>query len=473
MKQEEVFRDLVENSYDLIQSVRPDGRFLYVNRTWLVKLGYLKEEVPSLRVNDVIHPDSMEHCQKIMERVLSGHPATDIEATFVSKSGRRVLVQGSASCRFETGEPVATRGIFRDVTARRATEEELDRLFSLSLDLLCIAGVDGFFKRINPSFERVLGYSREELLSRSFLEFVHPDDRASTIKEVENLAQGRPTVDFHNRYLASDGTYRWLAWQASPLPSLGMIYAVARDITEQRENAELLEKQAKELHRSNADLEQFAYVASHDLRAPLRSISNLAEWIGEDLSEDRPQKVKEHVGRLQTRVSRMQSLIDDLLQYSRAGKDSGEVARVDTEELVNDIVHLLAPPEGFRVTVEPGMPVLETLRTPLEQVLRNLIGNAIQHHDEPQGEIIVEALERSDAYEFAVRDDGPGIRETSREEIFEMFSQLKSAGDAQGTGIGLALIKKIVEGQGGRVWVEPTEGRGSTFRFTWPKQIEG
>jgi len=132
--------------------------------------------------------------------------------------------------------------------------EELGRLFELSLDLLCVAGTDGYFKHVNPAFTRVLGYEQEELLRRSFLEFVHPDDRESTLREVENLARGLPVVDFQNRYLARDGTYRWLAWRSAPVPDQGLIYAVARDITERKHIEEVMTRQAGELARSNDDL---------------------------------------------------------------------------------------------------------------------------------------------------------------------------------------------------------------------------
>ncbi len=176
-QRDDPFRDLCENASDLIQSVSPQGKFLYLNRDWKRTLGYTDQEVDGLNVMDVIHPDSRDHCRQIMGGLLDGASAVDIKTDFITKDGWRVPVEGSASCRFQDGRPVATRGIFRDVSRRRRAEDELDRLFTLSPDLLCIAGTDGYFKRVNPAFEKVLGYRPDELLSRAFVDFIHPDDK--------------------------------------------------------------------------------------------------------------------------------------------------------------------------------------------------------------------------------------------------------------------------------------------------------
>jgi PAS domain S-box-containing protein len=467
---EDFFRDLVENAYDLIQSISPEGRFLYVNKAWHETLGYDKKDLATLNVFDVVHPDSRDHCEAVMKEVMTGEPAVRIDADFVAKDGRRISVEGSASCRFVDGKPTATRGIFRDVSERNRIQDELDRLFNLSLDLLCVAGIDGYFKHINPAFERVLGYSREELLSRSFVEFVHPDDRPGTVDEMERLVQGLPVVDFQNRYLAKDGDYRWLAWRSTPAQGTGLVYAVARDITKEKKNQQIMARQAEELARSNADLEQFAYAASHDLLAPLRAISNLSEWIEEDLAEKRPEKAVEHLEKLRSRVRLMRELTEDLLRYSRVGREATEISQVDTKEMIGNLTHLLSPPDGFEVIAEPPLPALETNKSPLELVFRNLIGNAIKHHYRQDGTVVVTASDHGDFYEFSVADDGPGIPEQYQDRVFNMFQKLRPKDEIEGTGMGLALVKRIVENQGGRVAVDSPDGRGATFRFTWRKR---
>ncbi|NNE35231.1 MAG: PAS domain S-box protein, partial [Rhodothermales bacterium] len=211
MRSSDIYYELCEHAFDLIQSVLPDSRFQYVNAAWLEKLGYTRADVDGLKLSDVIHPDKWPELRDVVSDVGMGAPAIHVETDFVSKEGRRIGVEGRVARRVDANGVIATLCAFQDITGTKDAEEELDRLFVLSLDLLCVAGTDGYFKHINPAFRRVLGYTQEELLSKSFLEFVHPEDVDSTLAEVVRLAEGQPVVDFENRYLAEDGNYRWLA----------------------------------------------------------------------------------------------------------------------------------------------------------------------------------------------------------------------------------------------------------------------
>ena len=464
----EMFRELCENAQDLIQSVGPDGRLLYVNRAWRETLGYTADEVAAMQVFEFIHPDSLEHCQRAFMQVFAGQMLNDVEFAFRTKAGRRVDVIGSAGARMVDGKPLWTAGIFHELTEVKRRDLERQRLFELSLDMLCVGGLDGYFKQVNPAFTRILRYSREELLSRPYVDFVHPEDRDRTITELEKLTRGEPVVDFINRYRTRDGRYLWISWRAAPLAGLGFIYAVARDITHEKETQALMIEQAHALERSNADLEQFAYTASHDLRAPLRGIEHLVQWIEQDLPEGVPAKVHDHVEHLRQRVQRMDSLIEDLLAYYRSGHMDENLSQVDTARLVEGIRQLLAPPPGFAVRTEGDMPVLNTARAPLELVLRNLISNAIKHHDRHEGTVTVRVASRDGHWEFTVEDDGPGIPREHIERVFAMFSQLKPRDQVEGSGMGLALVRRIVERHGGEVHAEPREGRGTVLRFTWP-----
>lgn len=227
-----------------------------------------------------------------------------------------------------------------------------------------------------------------------------------------------------------------------------------------------------ELVRSNQELDQFAYVASHDLKAPLRAIDHLATWIEEDAGHLLPDRSREHLGKLRGRVQRMEGLLDDLLAYSRAGRQMGQAAPVALRDLTLRAVEAVALPDTFEVIVRDNMPTITTLHVPLETVLRNLLNNAVKHHDRPKGRIEVGARTIGRGMiEFVVQDDGPGIAPAYHERIFQMFQTLQPRDQREGSGIGLAVVKKIVEAVGGTVWVESQPSTGAAFYFTWPETM--
>jgi signal transduction histidine kinase/DNA-binding response OmpR family regulator len=221
------------------------------------------------------------------------------------------------------------------------------------------------------------------------------------------------------------------------------------------------------LERSNAELDQFAYVASHDLKAPLRGIANLAQWIEEDMEAALGPEAREQLALLKSRVQRMEGLINGILDYSRAGRVAGQPERVDVRRLILDVVELLSPADGS-VQIGESMPELFTERVPLEQILMNLIGNALKHARRDDALVRVDVRAAGNAWEFAVKDNGPGIAPEFHDKIWGIFQTLEPRDVVEGTGIGLSIVKKIVESKGGRAWVESEPGAGATFRFTWP-----
>lgn len=244
-----------------------------------------------------------------------------------------------------------------------------------------------------------------------------------------------------------------------------------RAITELLRNRDReLQRRAADLQRSNDDLAQFAYVASHDLRTPLRGIDNLAQWIAEDAGNALPEAAQGHLALLQERIRRMEQLLEDVLAYARAGQAAHPTERVATRQLADQVVELIAPPAGFTIAIAPDMPILRTAEPPLRQVLTNLVTNAIRHHDRPTGRVAIGAAPADGGWQFTVSDDGPGIPPEHLERVFAMFQTLKPKDQTGCTGMGLTLARRIAERQGGRVWIEPAaEGaRGTTAHVFWP-----
>lgn len=230
-----------------------------------------------------------------------------------------------------------------------------------------------------------------------------------------------------------------------------------------------IQQQKEELERSNKELDNFAYVASHDLKAPLRGIDQLATWIREDY--DDKEETHKHLRTMQSRLTRMHKLLDDLLEYSRIGRAEAKLKEIDTRALLETSFALASPPEAFQIELDSGLPTFETVAVPFEQMLRNLIGNAIKHHDRQNGKITVTAEDDGNAYLFKIQDDGPGIAPKYHEKIFAMFQTLKPRDQVEGSGMGLAMIKKIVITYGGSISILSQEGQGACFCVTWPKII--
>ncbi|GAB4461697.1 MAG: hypothetical protein OHK0037_11210 [Elainellaceae cyanobacterium] len=259
--------------------------------------------------------------------------------------------------------------------------------------------------------------------------------------------------------------------------------AIIRDITQFLETEAKLKARADELDRlthdlaetnemledRNRELEQFAYVASHDLKAPLRAIANLSEWIEEDLAGHLPEENQQQLHLLRGRVLRMEALINGLLEYSRVGRVESPVERVSVAVLLDEVIDSIDPPDSFTITVGPNMPTLITKRLPLRQIFANLIGNAVKHHDRLDGQVRIGVKDLGDRYEFSVSDDGPGIAPEYHRKIFMIFQTLQARDVKESTGVGLSIVKRIVETEGGTIRLDSEEGGGATFYFTWHK----
>ncbi|WP_259331284.1 PAS domain-containing sensor histidine kinase [Legionella bozemanae] len=240
---------------------------------------------------------------------------------------------------------------------------------------------------------------------------------------------------------------------------------ISKDITE----AKRIEDQ---LLKTNEELEQFAYIASHDLKAPLRAIERLATWLEEDNADKLDDKSKEHLALLRQRTLRLANLIDGILQYSRAGRLDLNVERVNTKEILKDIIENLNPEGRFKIQYPKRLPIFKTAKIPLIQVFSNILGNSFKHHHREKGTIKIEVDTLGAFYLFTIKDDGPGIAPEFFNKIFVVFQTLKSRDELESTGIGLSIVKKIVESQGGKVMVQSQVGHGTTMSFTWPKQIK-
>ncbi len=399
------------------------------------------------------------------------------EARTGAETSLLVIVLGSAlACAIGL---TAVLLIHRDLKLRKLAEEERDRFFDLSRDVICIATFDGYFKTLNPAWERTLGFNREELMARPFIEFIHPDDVPASQVEVDKLASGRETVNFENRYLCKDGSYRWFAWNARAALPQPLIYASARDITERKRaqaqitqlNADL-QNRATQLEAANQELEAFSYSVSHDLRAPLRHIDGFVKLLHKQASEKLDERGKRYLDIIADSARQMGMLIDDLLIFSRMSRTELRQAKVSSDSLVHEAIDgLQTEMNGRDIHWKiAALPEVEADPAMLRQVWVNLIANAVKY-SRPRNPAEIEIGCNSDNGElvFFVRDNGVGFDMQYAHKLFGVFQRLHRAEEFEGTGIGLANVRRIVHRHGGRTWAEGKVDGGATFFFSLPK----
>lgn len=348
------------------------------------------------------------------------------------------------------------------------------RLVALSPDLLGAAGFDGFMKALNPAWSSTLGWSEEHLRATPYLEFVHPDDRAAAIERIGRLAGGETVTEFVCRIALADGGHKSILWSAQAGLQEGCFYLAGKDITDRRQMEVELELRAERLERTNAELQEFAYIASHDLAEPLRMITSYLELLQRRYEGRLDETADQFIGFAVGGAERMRTLIEDLLAYSRVGSHQLERSDVDLAELLGNVLRALeraiADAEAV-VDIHDVLPVVSADRTQLGQLLQNLISNAVKFRA-PGRLPHVEIRARTDEHgvTITVTDNGIGIAANQQERIFKMFARLHGRDEYEGTGIGLALCRRIVERHGGRITVESTVGEGTTFRVQLPSR---
>jgi PAS domain S-box-containing protein len=358
---------------------------------------------------------------------------------------------------------------------RQRVEDDRERFFELSVDMLGVAGMDGYFTQINPSFSRTLGREPSEILSRPFMDFVHPDDVAATEREMEKLGQGEATLHFENRYLCGDGTWKWLQWSTRPYLEDGLLYAVARDVTRKKqdeENMQMINRELTEktlmLEALNRELESFSYSVSHDLRAPLRGISGFSQALEEHCADALDPIAKGHLMRVRNAAARMGELIDDLLELSRLSRAELTAADVDLSVMAHELLGLYRQDEPARIVdtmIAPGIRVRGDAAL-LRVMLDNVLGNAWKFTSKnPRGRIEMDAVPRNGRLACTVRDNGVGFDMRYAHKLFGAFQRLHSQAEFKGTGIGLATVERIVHRHGGSVSATGVVGQGASIEF--------
>ena len=475
------YRSLFDNNHTVILLIDPvQGEIVDANAAAKAFYGYTAAEFLSMRI-DQIDCLSFEVIKAEMQLAREEKRAHFFFRHRLSDGTIRDVEVFSGP--IEVSDRQLLYSIVHDVTDQKKAEkaflektEELDRFFSLALDLLCIADMEGHFRRVNRAWEITLGYPLAELEGRNFLDLVHPDDIESTLASIGALSGDRPVLGFTNRYRCKDGSYRWIEWRAYPYGTL--IYAAARDITERIEAEEEQRRARVAAEQASRAKSEFLANMSHEIRTPMNAIIGLGYLA---LQSDLTPKQRDYLTKIHSSAQSLLGIINDILDFSKieSGKlvlESVEFRLADLLENLADLITVWAEAKGLEVlySVDPMIPPLlrgDPLR--LTQVLTNLLNNAVKFTE--KGEIVVQVAvedlregEETVSLLFSVRDSGIGMSEEQRKQLFQPFSQADSSTTRRygGTGLGLSICRRLVELMGGDIWAESVQGKGSSFFFT-------
>jgi two-component system sensor kinase FixL len=376
----------------------------------------------------------------------------------------------------------ANEQLTQEITVRKKIEEQLRKAeekyrmqFEGALDAIFVSDVEtGVLIDCNPAATRLVGRGKSELIGQQ-QRILHPPERvdggfSKTFRQHLTQEQGQV---LETQVITKTGEIKDVAITASLLEVGGkkVLQGIFRDITERKRAEQRQAQLLEQLEKINQELGDFAYIVSHDLKAPLRGIKTLVDWITSDHTNKLSDDSKEQMNLLVKRVDRMQSLINGILQYSRVGRVEEEKAVVDLNELLTEIIDMVAPPDNVKITVENELPAVVCGRTRIMQVFQNLLSNAVKYMDKPDGRVKIGCVEENGFWKFSIADNGPGIEEKYFEKVFKIFQTLSPRDEVESTGIGLTVVKKIVKMYEGNIWVESEPGNGCTFFFTLPKKL--
>ncbi len=487
--------DIVESSGDAIVRTTPEGVITAWNRGAERQFGYSPQESIGSSIEMLDAPGATNSTR---EDGLSGRGLSGIETQLCHRQGRTVDVSLTVSpIKEPDGALVGLSYIARDITERKVAERALRDLqdgfraaFEHAPIGVALESIDaqarGRLLQVNGSLCEITGYSSQELLDMTLEQLTHPDDLEEERRLVDRLLAGEmPNYSLEKRYLRRDGSTVWVMHNASTVynPAGKMLYAVAQveDISERKAAQESLsqahnelEQRAGDLERSNTDLQQFAYAASHDLSEPLRMVSSYVQLLARRYENKLDADADEFIHFAVDGVTRMQGLIEGLLMYSRAGTSEYVIGPVECSEVVDAALMMLKArldDTGAEIVVDT-LPTVQADENQLAQLFQNLIGNAVKFVTGKTPRVQVSAERGQDEWCFFVSDNGIGIDPKHAERIFTVFQRLQGRGEYEGSGVGLAICKRIVERHRGRIWVESQPDEGSTFRFTIPDRSE-
>lgn len=470
-------RSTVDLSPDAI-TIHRDGHLLFTNKAGVNLFGAsTEEEVLGKHINEFIHYayiDKVKQRVELMTKYMKQVPITDVTIKRLDGTYLDVSV-ASTPVHFHAIPHVIT--ILRDITERKRNEEIQSQLASIirhTTDAVYALSPDGMIQSWNPGAKLLYQYSEKDAIG-AHVSFIYPPDKMNEIKYLmDKINKDESVVGFETKRLKKDGTIIDVSITVSPIKEASGIITgastIARDITYKKQVEAELRHYAEELALSNEELYVFSYAASHDLQEPLRTIQAFIHLLNEKHKKKLSHEVDELIESAEDGVSRMYRLITDFLMYSRVGSQTAVIEEVDCNKVINEALDNLkiAIKESKAWIKHFSLPVVKGNKVQITQVFQNLISNAIKYKGEKKPAIEISAEKKAENWQFEVKDNGIGIEEWFSERIFIVFQKLHDYKKYPGSGIGLALCKRVIEKHGGKIWFESEVGKGTSFYFTLP-----
>jgi PAS domain S-box-containing protein len=472
------FRSVVESANDAIILADSSEKIISWNKGAQTIFGYKQEEVlgkPLALLISRRYGDSYRGLEQF--RLTGEYKIVGKTAEFygLRKDGSEFLLELSLGT-WELGKGITFYSIIiRDITERKRTDEklyEINAALENTVEGISFLDMQGRYVSVNKAYASMVGCNVNEMTGMEWQKTMHPDDLGMGLNAYDEMLKNGK-AKFEARSFRKDGsTFYKEVTIIKNIDKNGQFkghYRFMRDITERKQAEERQARLLKELEGTNQELNDFAYIVSHDLKAPLRAIGSLANWISNDCADKFDEDGKEQMNLLISRVKRMHNLIDGILQYSRAGRIREEKVEVNLNELMPEVIDMIAPPKNIEIKIENELPTILCEKTRIQQVFQNLLSNSVKYMDKPKGEIKIGCIEDNGFWKLNVADNGPGIEEKYFAKIFQIFQTLSPRDEFESTGVGLSVVKKIIEMYDGKIWVESKVGYGSTFFFTLPK----
>lgn len=384
----------------------------------------------------------------------------------------------SLSNNLESSKNIVIAKVMESKEALERKNEELKKLSlvaSKADNSVIITDNQNRIEWVNEGFMRLTGYDLVEVEGLKMYDFLaDPETNSNTADDIKKHILEKQSYSGEVLKKHKNGRSVWLQETITPIfndqGELSQFIHVESDITERKEAEEKMSAYYTYLEKANKELDKFAYVVSHDLKAPLRAISNLTTWIEEDIGKTLSEDSRNHFDMIKGRVVRMEALINGILDYSRADRIKAPSSNVDVKALLEEVLEMLVQNDAIKIDLPESLPVIKTEKMKLQQVFSNLISNAIKHSDKETTEIKINVSEEINSYLFSIEDNGPGIDERFHEKIFVIFQTLQARDTFESTGVGLAIVKKIIDEMGGAIWIESEVGNFTRFMFKWPKE---